>query len=55
MNRMPSSPRLCIRVGISFGRWKADQKNSSTSRVLSSSSSPGLPNATLPTLKNGVK
>ena len=44
-----------MRRGTSFGLAKAAQKNTSTSSVLSSSSRPGLPKATLPTLKNGVK
>jgi len=44
-----------MRLGTILGLWNANQKNSSTRAVLSSTSRPGLPNPTLPTLKNGVK
>ena len=52
---MPISPTFWIPRGTSFGLWKANQKNVTTMTVLSRISSPGLPNPTLPTLKNGVK
>ena len=36
-------------------RWNANQKNTTTMMVLSTTSRPGLPNPTLPTLNSGVK
>ena len=52
---MPISPTFWMPRGTSFGLWNANQKKSSTSTVLSRSSRPGLPKATLPILKSGVK
>ena len=54
-NKIPISPTFWTPRGTSFGLWKANQKNVSTMRALRITSRPGLPNPTLPILKNGVK